>query len=124
MRQRLAGSPRPSPMAKKRGRRRAVALILAAVVARQVLRARRKISFAGRTVLITGGSRGLGLVLARLFASEGATLALCARDPAELQRAEEAVTATGARVHTFVCDVGNADQVRRVIQSVQAEIGA
>ena len=41
----------------------------------------------GKTVLITGGSRGLGLVMAREFAREGARLVLCARDEAELQRA-------------------------------------
>ncbi len=37
--------------------------------------------FEGKTVLITGGSRGLGLVLARGFAAEGANVAVCARDP-------------------------------------------
>ena len=41
----------------------------------------------GKTILITGGSRGLGLVMAREFAREGARLVLCARDETELQRA-------------------------------------
>ena len=44
-------------------------------------------SFSGKVVLITGGSRGLGLVMARQLADQGARLALCARDKAELQRA-------------------------------------
>lgn len=51
-----------------------------------LLNPRRRYSFAGKTVLITGGSRGLGLVLARRLAREGAKLALVARDAAELQR--------------------------------------
>jgi predicted amino acid dehydrogenase len=41
----------------------------------------------GKTVLITGGSRGLGLVMARQFIQEGARLAICARDTTELERA-------------------------------------
>src|ERR1700730_15028655 len=45
-------------------------------------------AFRAKTVLITGGSRGLGLVLARQAAHEGARVAICARDPAQLQRAE------------------------------------
>jgi NADP-dependent 3-hydroxy acid dehydrogenase YdfG len=45
---------------------------------RQVARRRRRIDFAGKTVVISGGSRGLGLELARAFASEGANIALLA----------------------------------------------
>ena len=41
----------------------------------------------GKVVLITGGSRGLGLILARHMVDEGAKLAICARDPEELDRA-------------------------------------
>ncbi len=43
----------------------------------------------GKAVLITGGSRGLGLVLARVFADEGARIAICARNNEELRRAKE-----------------------------------
>jgi len=111
----------------KRGRRtrerRAVALVVAGILARRIVRAQRRIEFRGRTVVITGGSRGLGLLLAREFASEGATLAICARDEAELATAKEELTSRGARVHSYVCDVANADQVRRVLQSVELEVG-
>jgi 5,10-methylene-tetrahydrofolate dehydrogenase/methenyl tetrahydrofolate cyclohydrolase len=41
-----------------------------------------------KTVLVTGGSRGLGLVLAREFAREGAQVAICARDEEELEQRE------------------------------------
>jgi short-subunit dehydrogenase len=50
-------------------------------------RARRRMDFAGKAVLITGGSRGLGLTLARELAAEGARLALVARDGLELELA-------------------------------------
>jgi NAD(P)-dependent dehydrogenase (short-subunit alcohol dehydrogenase family) len=107
----------------KRGRRRALALVLTGILARQIVRAKRKVDFRGRNVVITGGSRGFGLLLARQFASVGATIVLCARDHAELRRAAEELTAGGAAVHTFVCDVGNADQVRRMLQSVETNLG-
>ena len=55
-------------------------------------------SFRNRVVVITGGSRGLGLVLAREFAAEGAKLVLLARDAEELERAEEDLADSGAQV--------------------------
>jgi NAD(P)-dependent dehydrogenase (short-subunit alcohol dehydrogenase family) len=57
------------------------------VLAAQMWRRRDPYEFAGRSVVITGGSRGLGLVMARRFAEEGARLTLVARDEGELQRA-------------------------------------
>src|SRR5438552_2432367 len=61
--------------------------------------------FRGKTVLITGGSRGLGLVLARRFAAEGAKVAICARDADELDRAFDDLSARGAHVVTVPCDL-------------------
>ncbi len=57
------------------------------VLAAQMWRRRDPYEFAGRSVVITGGSRGLGLVMARQLADEGARLTLVARDEQELQRA-------------------------------------
>ena len=59
------------------------------VLAAQLWRRRDAYDFAGKSVVITGGSRGLGLVLARQLAEEGAKLTLVARDEMELQRAVE-----------------------------------
>jgi NAD(P)-dependent dehydrogenase (short-subunit alcohol dehydrogenase family) len=58
-----------------------------ALVMARAWRAREAYDFNGKSVVITGGSRGLGLVMAREFAAEGARLTLIARDEAELQRA-------------------------------------
>jgi 5,10-methylene-tetrahydrofolate dehydrogenase/methenyl tetrahydrofolate cyclohydrolase len=52
-----------------------------------LLRVRARYSLRNKTVVITGGSRGLGLAMAREFAREGAQLALLARDGEEVQRA-------------------------------------
>ena len=57
------------------------------VIAAQMWRRRDPYDFAGRSVVITGGSRGLGLVMARQLAGEGARLTLVARDEQELERA-------------------------------------
>src|SRR5436309_405272 len=75
------------------------ALLLGAVglgtylTVRGAVRSGRWIDLHGRTVLITGGSRGLGLVIARQLAARGARLAICSREPDELQRASDDLTA-------------------------------
>ncbi len=62
---------------------------VAAVAAAQAWRRRTAYDFAGKSVVITGGSRGLGLVLARELAEEGARLTLVARTQADLDLAAE-----------------------------------
>ena len=63
---------------------------------RRAWRRRSAIDFSGRTVVITGGSRGFGLVLARQFAAEGANVCLLARDSGELLHAKDQVLTAGA----------------------------
>ena len=75
----------------------------------------------GKTVLITGGSRGLGLVMAREFAREGARLVLCARDEAELQRAQADLE--GSEVMTVACDVTNKQSVTEMIARINTRFG-
>lgn len=89
----------------------------------RVWRARRTIDFAGKTVVILGGSRGLGLVLAREFASAGARLVLVARDPAELERARAELQARGAQAAALVCDIRDRGQIERTIERLVAEHG-
>ena len=61
--------------------------------------------FENKVALITGGSRGLGLVLARELASRGCSVAICARDGGELKRARSDLQDRGADVESFVCDI-------------------
>ena len=97
----------------------AAAGVGAALVCRAALRHGRRFDFAGKTVLITGGSRGLGLLLARLFAGEGARVAICARDEAELDRAAEDLRGRGgADVLALPCDLTDREQVRRMVRHV------
>jgi len=89
---------------------------------RALLRAR-SYDFRDKAVLITGGSRGLGLVLARELAQEGARLALCARDEADLEHARGDLEARGAQVVTVPCDVTDREKVRQMVRSVRDRFG-
>ena len=71
-----------------------------------------------QVVLITGGSRGLGLALAHEFANRDCRLAICARDGDELARARKQLEERGARVQAIQCDVGDRDQVRHMVDEV------
>jgi len=76
-----------------------------------------------KTVLITGGSRGLGLVLAREFAHEGAHVAICARDEEELVQVRLDLRNRGADVITFKCDVTNPSEVANMVNEVRGHFG-
>jgi NAD(P)-dependent dehydrogenase (short-subunit alcohol dehydrogenase family) len=91
----------------------------AALVATRLSRARLAISFEGRVVVITGGSRGLGLVMARMFVDEGARVVLLARDLIELERAKEELESRGrGEVMTLRCDVRRRGDVRAAIDTI------
>ncbi|MGH8008839.1 MAG: SDR family NAD(P)-dependent oxidoreductase [Candidatus Binatia bacterium] len=104
-------------------------LMLAAVgvgvllAARTVVQRWREYDLRGKTVLITGGSRGLGLVMAREFAREGARVAICARDVAELARARADLSARGVRALTLPCDVTDREQVNEMVRNVRQRFG-
>jgi NAD(P)-dependent dehydrogenase (short-subunit alcohol dehydrogenase family) len=89
-----------------------------AIAAARVSRARLAISFDDRVVVITGGSRGLGLVMARMFADEGAKVALLARDMDELERAKEDLDGRPGEIMTLRCDVRRRADVRAAIDTV------
>jgi NAD(P)-dependent dehydrogenase (short-subunit alcohol dehydrogenase family) len=78
--------------------------------------------FRQRVVAITGGSRGLGLALARVLADEGARVALLARDAAELARAKADLPPTAA-VLTVECDVRDPRQARQAMVAIDAAWG-
>ena len=81
-------------------------------------------SFASKTVLITGASRGLGLVLARQMAEEGANLAICARDTDELETARQELTEQGANVLAITCDVRHENEVNAMVKQVEEHFGS
>jgi NAD(P)-dependent dehydrogenase (short-subunit alcohol dehydrogenase family) len=78
----------------------------------------RHYDFRGKIALITGGSRGLGLVLARHIAAEGARVVICARDEEELERARQDLHGRGADVYAIACDLRVREDVDRMIGRV------
>lgn len=84
---------------------------------------RRTCSFAHKVVLITGGSRGLGLALARQLCAEGARVALLARDPDELSSAREELVQAGGEVLTVSCDLLDREQIDAAVRKVADHFG-
>lgn len=84
---------------------------------------RENINLRGRTVLITGGARGLGLVMAREFARDGAHIAICSRSADDLAAAERELTANGTKVFAEVCDVTDEKACQNFVEKVRGELG-
>src|SRR5687768_4717916 len=104
--------------------RTAVTLGAAAYVGRTILRQSRRIDLRGSVALVTGGSRGLGLVLARKLVDRGARVAICARDADELNRAKGELLRRGAGdVLAIECDVASRPQVEEMIRGVIGHFG-
>src|SRR5205085_10810800 len=76
-----------------------------------------------KTVLITGGSRGLGLVMARQFAREGARLVICARDEEELELARMDLEKRGTEVMVAPCDATNWQEVGDMVVAIDRRFG-
>jgi len=81
-------------------------------------------TFAGKSVFITGGSRGLGLVLARQFAQQGARLTLVSRSAASLETAQQDVQALGAEVFTIPADIRDPRQAASAVARAIDRYGA
>jgi len=93
------------------------------LAARALLRRTAEYDLHGKTVIITGGSRGLGLALARTFADAGASLVLGARDPDELERAREELAQRGVPVLAVQCDVTDRGQVQALVTAARQRFG-
>lgn len=116
------------PRRMSRSGRSSTAALLAAAAALTLMARRsareREYQLRGRTVLVTGGSRGLGLVLAREAAAEGARVVICARDAEALERARAALERIGAEVMAVECDVTDRAAVRSLISAVSGRLGS
>ena len=78
-------------------------------------------------VLITGGSKGIGLACARVFLQEGAKVSLVSRDPANLDQAKQALSketpAWGHRIAIFAADLVSADAALLAVNAAEAAMG-
>ena len=72
--------------------------------------------FKGEVVVVTGGSRGLGLGIAHAFGQAGAKVVITARREQWLKEAENFLTDQGITVDAFICDVADAASVEQLVQ--------
>ena len=84
------------------------------------------LGLAGKSAIVTGGSRGLGLAAAKALIAEGANVAICARGEEQLNRSAgevRAVAAAGARVLAVAADVSTEAGVQKVVDATVKEFG-
>lgn len=106
-----------------------IAVGTGALLLGKLMKKKSEYDFADKVVLITGGSRGLGLVLARDFVRSGAKVAICARDEEELADArvdlENIVTAEhpSPDILTIRCDITHRNDVEAMVRLVHDRFG-
>src|SRR5262245_6969539 len=82
------------------------------------------LELSGRRAIVTGGSRGIGKVIARVLAAEGVDVAISARGEEQLKAAAaELREATGRRIVPIVADTGNEESVNRLVKTAIQELG-
>ena len=81
------------------------------------------ITMKDRVAVITGGSKGFGLAVARRFAESGAKVAMLARGAQDLKAAREALAKDGLTVRDYVCDVSKAADIAKAHEKVTADLG-
>jgi len=99
----------------------AVVLVGACITARAIRTVR--YTLRDKVAVITGGSRGLGLVLARHICARGGRVALIARDPEELARAKADLAPHVSVVLTIECDLLDAEQIRPAVRRIIDRFG-
>src|SRR6476620_2760708 len=93
------------------------ALLLGGWITARVIRTA-QYTLRDKVAIISGGSRGLGLVLARHICNQGGKVALLARDREELARAKADITARGGKVLAVECDLLDRDQIQAAVRKV------
>lgn len=76
-----------------------------------------------KVALVTGSSRGIGAAIARLFAQEGAKVAIHGRDVAALSRVKEEIEHAGGRAIRVVADTTKFDAIEAMRRQIEKELG-
>ncbi len=84
---------------------------------------RKLFDLSGKTALITGGSRGLGLQMAEALGEMGAKVAITARKAAELDEAKAHLSGLGVEASTVVNDLQNTESIKPMVEGVLEAFG-
>jgi short-subunit dehydrogenase len=107
-----------------RGRKLLAGAAIGAVLLGTQLRKRRQAAdLRGNVALITGGTTGLGYLMAREFGHEGCKLVICARDEDELRAARDELAREGFDVLAIPCDVSQSEQVEELVHRALTHFG-
>jgi 3-oxoacyl-[acyl-carrier protein] reductase len=79
--------------------------------------------FAGKRVIVTGGSRGIGRAIALGFAGGGAGVSICARGAEALAATKAELDKVASTAHVAACDLANADAITRYVGAAAAALG-
>ncbi|MEV0288551.1 MULTISPECIES: SDR family oxidoreductase [unclassified Kribbella] len=82
-----------------------------------------KLELDGKVVLVTGGSKGIGLACARAFGSEGARVAIVSRSTANLEAAQEMLATDGITVTTFSADLSDVTAAEQAVAATEEQVG-
>lgn len=82
-----------------------------------------KFDLTGRTAIVTGGGKGLGLAISRGLAEAGMDVLVCARELAPLEKAAQEVRDMGRRAVAVSMDVRNSEQVASMVETAVKELG-
>ena len=78
---------------------------------------------AGKKVIVTGASKGIGLAIANEFAKEGASVSICARGRDSLESARELIAGNGGNVYADICDVSDKKSLISYIENAVQNLG-
>lgn len=102
----------------------ALGAIGAAAVVAKSIKSSRKLQLKDKVILITGGSRGLGLILARELSEYGAETVICGRSEETLRKASADLASISGDYLAIPCDITDKHQVKRMIQKINDEVGS
>ena len=76
-----------------------------------------------KNIIVTGGTRGIGLAAAAACAAEGANISICGRTQDSLDAATAALATHGTQIHGAICDIADAEQIKTYIAAAEAALG-
>ena len=82
-----------------------------------------ELSLKGKTAFITGGTKGIGRVMALLFAEAGADVVICGRGKENLEKVKTEIEKFGNRVYAAQVDATRSDEVKKIFSEIISKIG-